>query len=70
MLMGGMSWTPADGASALKLAGLNVSRGSGGRLGVPSLWSVRELLEVFINHSSNLFSHDRADTCWLLLQRQ
>lgn len=54
----------------LMLKGLKSVLRAGGSLGVPSLWSVGELLEVFINHSSNLFLHDCADTDWLLLQWQ
>lgn len=52
------------GAVVVDAEGVNVS--SEGRrqslLGVPSLWSVREMLEVFINHRPNLFSHNCADT--------
>lgn len=56
------------GSSVLMLKGLMSALRAGGILGVPSLRSAGELLEVFINHSSNLFFHDCADTAWLLLQ--
>lgn len=54
----------------LLLLGPALALRAGGSKRVPSLWSVGELLEVFINHSSNLFSHSPADRHWLLLQWQ